>query len=90
MSITSALVLFAVIWALTFFLVLPWGQVSQLEAGEVEPGTPASAPSDAMIKRKLIITTVIAAVAFAAVYCIVIFQWITLDDINILPLDPVR
>ena len=31
MTITSAIVLFAVIWALVFFLVLPFGQVSQHE-----------------------------------------------------------
>jgi predicted secreted protein len=84
MTITSAIVLFASIWALVFFMVLPFGQVSQHEAGEVVPGTPASAPSDAMIKRKMLITTGIAVVAFAVVYWILTSGVITLDDIPFL------
>ena len=82
MTITSAIVLFAVIWAVTFFLVLPWGQVSQYEAGDVVPGTPASAPSDAMIRRKLIVTTGIAVVAFVLTFCVIYFRWITIDDLT--------
>ena len=82
MNITSAIVLFAVIWAVTFFLVLPWGQVSQYEAGDVVPGTPASAPSDAMIRKKLIITTLISIAAFALAFCTVTFGWVTIDDIS--------
>lgn len=82
MTITSAIVLFFVIWAITFFLVLPWGQVSQYEAGEVVPGTPASAPSDAMIKKKLIITTCLAAVVYAIVFCVIYFRLLTIDDIS--------
>lgn len=82
MTITSAIVLFAVIWAVVFFLVLPWGQVSQYEAGDVVPGTPASAPSDAMIRKKLIITTLISVAAYAVVFCVIYFRWITIDDLT--------
>lgn len=57
MSIASALVLFAVVWFMTFFVVLPLRMVTQGEAGEVVPGTPQSAPADAQIKRKAKITT---------------------------------
>ena len=82
MTITSAIVLFAVIWAVTFFLVLPWGQVSQYEAGDVVPGTPASAPSDAMIRKKLLITTGISILAFAVTFAVIYFRWITIDDLT--------
>ncbi|MEM7213142.1 MAG: DUF1467 family protein [Pseudomonadota bacterium] len=82
MTITSAIVLFAVIWAVVFFLVLPWGQVSQYEAGDVVPGTPASAPSDAMIRKKLIVTTLISIVAYAIVFCIIYFRVLTIDDLT--------
>ena len=82
MTITSAIVLFAVIWAVVFFMVLPWGQVSQYEAGDVVPGTPASAPSDAMIRKKLWITTCISIVAFAIVFCVIYFRWVTIDDLT--------
>lgn len=82
MTITSAIVLFFVIWAITFFLVLPWGQVSQYETGDVVPGTPASAPSDAMIKKKLIITTCLALAFYAVAFSVIYFRLITLDDLT--------
>ncbi len=41
MTITAAIVLFAVIWFLVFFCVLPFRFESQAEAGSVTPGTPA-------------------------------------------------
>ena len=84
MTITSAIVLFLVIWAITFFLVLPWGQVSQHEAGEIVPGTPASAPTDAKIARKMIITTCITVVVYALVMLVVVNRWVTVDDIPFL------
>ena len=45
MTITAALVLFAIIWFMVFFCVLPLRFQSQAEAGSVVPGTPASAPA---------------------------------------------
>lgn len=84
MTITSAIVLFAVIWSVTFLLVLPWGQISQHEAGEVVPGTPASAPTDARIKRKMLITTLITVVVFAVLVLVIVNRWVTIDDIPFL------
>ena len=40
MNITAAIVLFAMIWFMVFFIVLPQRFVSQEEAGSVVPGTP--------------------------------------------------
>ena len=68
MPITSALVLFAVIWFLTLFMVLPWGVVSQAEHGEVQPGSSESAPARPLIILKLAITTFIAGLFFLIVY----------------------
>ena len=84
MTITSAIVLFCVIWAVVFFMVLPFGQVSQHEAGDVVPGTPASAPTDAQIKRKILITTAIALVVFGAVLAVILTKTLTIDDIPFL------
>lgn len=84
MSIPAALVLFASIWAVVFFMVLPQGVVSQHEDGDVVPGTPASAPSDAQIRRKMLITTLAAAVVFVIVFSIIEYRLITLDDIPFL------
>ena len=57
MSITAAIVLFCSIWAVIFFMILPTGVVSQQEDGNIVPGTPASAPTDAQIPRKMLRTT---------------------------------
>lgn len=84
MSPMSAIVLFCSIWAVVFFMVLPLGITSQSEAGEVDPGTPASAPTDAMVLRKALITTGIAAVLFAATFAVIHYHLFSLDDIPFL------
>ena len=53
MAITSALVLFAVIWFMLLLMALPMRVKSQEQDGEVVPGTPASAPVDPMIGKKM-------------------------------------
>jgi predicted secreted protein len=80
----SGIVLYCSIWAVVFFMVLPLGIVSQQESGNVEPGTPASAPTEAMIARKMLITSAIATVLFAAVWSVIYFHLFTLDDIPFL------
>ena len=67
MNITSAIVLFAVIWFMVFFIVLPLRLTTQGEAGEIVPGTHASAPADAQIKRKAKITSIVALVLWAVI-----------------------
>ena len=84
MSIMSAVVLFCSIWAVVLFMVLPLGVTSQSEAGEVEPGTPASAPSEAMVARKMLVTTAVAAVVFGAVFAVIHFHLVSLDDLQFL------
>ena len=84
MSITAAIVLFAVIWSVVFFMVLPQGMVSQADEGDVMPGTPASAPANAVMLRKAAWTTAITVVVFVAVWSIITFRVITLDDIPFL------
>ena len=52
MGITSALVLFAVIWFLVFLVVIPIRLETQGDVGEVEPGTHAGAPANPNLKKK--------------------------------------
>ena len=82
MGITSALVLYAVCWFMVFFIVLPLRIVTQGDEGEIVPGTHASAPADAQIKRKAKITTFWAL----GIWCILAFIiWsgvITVRDID--------
>ncbi|MCH8467255.1 MAG: DUF1467 family protein [Roseinatronobacter sp.] len=82
MSIMSAIALYAVIWFMTMFLVLPFRMKTQGEAGEVVPGTHSSAPSDAQMMRKVKIVTVIATVAFVVIAGIILSEVITYDMIE--------
>ena len=82
MNVLSAIVLFWMIWFLTLLVTLPIGLRTQGESGELVPGTPSSAPVDAMIRKKMIWTTA-AAVAIWLVTCaIIIWGGITVRDID--------
>ena len=82
MSITGAIVLFAVIWFVTLLVVLPIGLRTQGEDGEVVPGTPASAPADARIGRKLFWTTVVAIALWAPLCAFILWGGVTVRDID--------
>ena len=81
MNLTGGIVLFAVLWFLTLFIVVVIGQRSQQDAGEIVPGTPAGAPADLQFKRKLIWTTVIAAVIWAVIAFVILGGFVSRDDI---------
>ena len=81
MSIFTALAIYFVIWWVTLFAVLRWGVRSQHEAGEMTPGTDPGAPTLANVKLKLVWTTIVASVVFAAWFVVYFFRLITLDQI---------
>ncbi len=84
MTITAALILFAVTWFMVFFMVLPIRFTSQSEAGEVVPGTPKSAPSDYIVGKKAKITTLITLVIWVGLVWIITSGLITVRDIDFL------
>lgn len=81
MGITSGLVLYAVIWFLTFLVVIPIRLKTQGDMGEVVPGTHAGSPQVHNLKRKAWITCAIAAVIWGGVAAIIFTETITVDDI---------
>ena len=81
MSIFTALAIYFVIWWIALFVVLPWGVRSQHESGEMAPGTDPGAPVLANIKRKLVWTTVVATVVFAAWLLVYTYRLITIDQL---------
>jgi predicted secreted protein len=81
MSTTTAVAIFFLIWWVVLFAVLPWGVRSQHEGGEVPPGTDPGAPSVPKLGRKLVWTTVVATVIFAACYVVYVDRLITLDGL---------
>lgn len=82
MSITSALVLFAIIWFMVLFVVLPLRLTTQGEAGEVVPGTPESAPVDPKIGPKMKLVTAVSAVLWLVAFGIIVSGVITVADLD--------
>lgn len=82
MGITSGIVLFAVIWFMTWLIVIPIRIQTQGDAGEVEPGTHAGAPQTHHLKKKAWITTVIAAILWAIIAGIILSGVISVRDFD--------
>ena len=82
MAITSALVLFAVIWFMLLLIALPLRLKSQGDVGEVVPGTPASAPVNPMIGKKMIWVTVITVVLWVPLVAFIISGVLSIYDID--------
>lgn len=83
MAITSAMVLFAVIWFMVLFVVLPLRLRTQGDDGEVVPGTHAGSPTDARIGLRFAVTTAVAVVVWAIAYTVIVSGWIGVDDIDL-------
>jgi len=81
-GITSALVLFAVIWFMVFFIVLPLRNETQGDTGEVVPGTHKSAPVDPQIKRKARITTIWAVGLWIVIAGTILSGLISVRDLD--------
>jgi predicted secreted protein len=78
MSLALAIALYVMIWWITLFAVLPFGVSTQGEAGDVVPGTPASAPVTPRLLRTFLINTVVATFAFAIVWAALEYDWLGL------------
>lgn len=84
MAVTSALVLFAVIWFMVLFVVLPIGMRTQGDDEEVVPGTMKSSPNNLNMKRKALTVTYITFVLWIVISGIIISGWISVDDFDLL------
>ncbi|MDK3073220.1 DUF1467 family protein [Sedimentitalea sp. JM2-8] len=82
MAITSAIVLYAVFWFMTFFIALPIRVQTQGDKGEIVPGTHAGAPEVHNLKKKAWITTAVASVLWAITVAIILSGVITVRDLD--------
>ncbi len=84
MSVAFSLAIFFMMWWIILFAMLPFGmRRTQEEAGDVTPGSEASAPERPRMLRVIILTTVVTCTLFAA------YSWLRasgygLDDIPFL------
>lgn len=83
MAFTSMCVVYAVTWFMTLFVVLPLGAKSQGDVGDVVVGTPASAPSGHVMRRKFKITTIAATCIAVPIILIIHYGLITIDQIDL-------
>ncbi len=83
MGPVSGLVLFLVIWFMTFLVILPIRIQTQGDLGEVIPGTHAGSPEHHHLRKKMWITTGVAFVLWAIVATLMLTGTVTLDDVDL-------
>ncbi|MEM7521162.1 MAG: DUF1467 family protein [Pseudomonadota bacterium] len=82
MGVVSGLVLYAVIWSLTFCIALPIRIQTQGDLGDIVPGTHAGSPEHHHMRKKALWTTLVAAMIWGIVATIIISGWITVDEVE--------
>lgn len=86
MTLAFAIAIYVVIWWTVLFAMLPIGVRTSEEAGEkASPGTAESAPHLPNLLPKMVATTVVSSIVFAALYVILVDHLITLDQIPFFP-----
>lgn len=83
MGIASGIVLFLVIWFMTFLVALPIRIQTQGEAGTTVPGTHHGSPEQHHLRKKFKIVTVVASVLWAIAAYIILTGTITVRDIDV-------
>ncbi len=83
MSITSAIVLYAIIWFMVFFVAIPMRIETQGDRGEVVPGTHSSSPEVHHLKKKAWISTWVTFILWAIICGIIISGLISMRDIDV-------
>jgi len=85
MAWTTALAIYFIIWWLVLFMVLPFGVRNAAETGEaVEAGNDPGAPTVHALGKKLIATTLVAAVLFGMCWTVYVYKLVSLDDLGTL------
>ena len=82
MGITSALVLYAVIWFLVLFVTLPIRLTTQGDTGEIVKGTMAGSPVEPQLKKRFKIVTGIAFVLWVIIAGTILSGVISVRDID--------
>ncbi|MFO6464613.1 DUF1467 family protein [Jannaschia sp. KMU-145] len=91
MSIFSAFVVFAMIWAMVFMIGLQVGQRTQGDAGEVTRGTHASTPERPIgVYRRMAWATAIALAIWVPMIWLITSGHITIDGIRAVTGRPIR
>ena len=80
---TSILAIYLLFWALSVFLVLPFGVRTHEEVGaERVPGQADSAPHEFKVRKLVLRTTMVSAVLFGLYYLNYVNGWIMPQDVD--------
>ena len=82
MTVTTALATFFLIWWVSAVRRLAVGRAQPAEGGEMAPGTDPGAPTNFRLGRKLLWTTLVAAVIYAGFYVVYSQHLVTLSDLT--------
>ncbi|NTJ42104.1 DUF1467 family protein [Agrobacterium larrymoorei] len=77
----SIFAIFFIVWWTVLFVVLPIGMRTQLEAGEVELGTEASAPVRFRGAKVVMMTTAISLLICGTWYATTWYFGVSMDDL---------
>ncbi len=81
MSFGTGFALYFLFWWLSLFMVLPFGVRSQVESGDVEPGTDPGAPRKTQLWRKFLINSILAGIFFGIYLYVTIILGYSLNNI---------
>jgi predicted secreted protein len=84
MRLSSAIAIFFLFWALSFFFVLPFRLRSDVPDDPV-PGQMPGAPPPFSFARTAKWTTLVAIVLFGLYYVNYIYQWVPVSSFNFVP-----
>lgn len=82
MGVASAIVLYLVVWFMTFLIALPIRVQTQGDLGEIVHGTHAGAPEHHHLRKKFKIVTAVSFVIWAILAYIIITGAITVRDLD--------
>ena len=86
MEFFTGFAVYFLIWWITLFIVLPYGNRSQAEDGVVIEGTDPGAPTVSRLPQKLLLNSIIALVLFAIYWGTTwYFDWDFTDIPSIFP-----
>lgn len=84
MNLTGGIILYAVLWFLALFIIVPIGYRSQGDMGEVVPGTPEGAPAVNRLKKQSLWATLIAALIWAPIAWVILSGRLNRDHLEMM------
>ncbi len=82
MAPTSAIVLYAVVWFMVMFIVLPIRRRTQGDVGEIVPGTQPGAPVNFNVRNTMALVSIIALVVWAVIVAIILSGVIRISELG--------